>query len=113
MTVVITEACIKCKYMDCILMCPVDCFHEGENMLVVDPENCIDCGVCEPECTAKAILQDAEPEAKKWIEFNARYSALWPNITEMERYPLPDADDWKDVPDKLENHFSPNPASRK
>jgi ferredoxin len=112
MTVVITEACIKCKYMDCILMCPVDCFHEGENMLVVDPENCIDCGVCEPECSAKAILQDTEPGAKKWVEFNARYAAFWPNITEMERYPLPDADDWKDVPDKLENHFSPKPAIR-
>ena len=58
MTFVVTEACIKCKYTDCVEVCPVDCFYEGENMLVIDPDQCIDCGVCEPECPIDAIQAD-------------------------------------------------------
>ena len=65
MTYVVTEACIKCKYMDCVEVCPVDCFYEGDNMLVINPDECIDCGVCEPECPPEAILPDTEPEAEQ------------------------------------------------
>jgi ferredoxin len=68
MTYVVTEACIKCKYLDCVEVCPVDCFYEGENMLVIHPDECIDCGVCEPECPAEAIVPDSESVAEKWIE---------------------------------------------
>ena len=81
MTYVVTDACIRCKYMDCVEVCPVDCFYEGENMLVINPSECIDCGVCEPECPAEAILPDTESGLEKWLEVNAAYSAEWPNIT--------------------------------
>src|SRR6266700_990399 len=80
MTFLITEACIKCKYMDCISVCPVDCFHEGENMLVISPDECIDCGLCEPECPVEAIKSDTESGLEKWRELNAAYAAIWPNI---------------------------------
>jgi len=70
MTYVVTEACIKCKYTDCVEVCPVDCFYEGENMLVIHPDECIDCGVCEPECPADAIKPDTEPGLEKWLEVN-------------------------------------------
>ena len=75
MTYVVTEACIKCKFMDCVEVCPVDCFYEGENMLVINPSECIDCGVCEPECPAEAILPDTESGLEQWLELNAKYSA--------------------------------------
>ena len=78
MTYVVNEACIKCKYMDCVEVCPVDCFYEGENMLVIHPDECIDCGVCEPECPAEAILPDTTPGAEKWVEMNREYSEQWP-----------------------------------
>ena len=81
MTYVVTDACIKCKYMDCVEVCPVDCFYEGENMLVINPSECIDCGVCEPECPAEAILPDTESGLEKWLELNTTFSAEWPNIT--------------------------------
>ncbi len=81
MTYVVTEACIRCKYMDCVDVCPVDCFYEGENMLVIDPDQCIDCGVCVPECPAEAILPDTVDEAIKWVELNRDHSKIWPNIT--------------------------------
>ena len=74
MTYVVIEACIKCKYMDCVEVCPVDCFYEGANMLVINPDECIDCGVCEPECPVEAILPDTEEEAEKWLELNREYS---------------------------------------
>ena len=106
MTYVVTEACIKCKYMDCIEVCPVDCFYEGENMLVINPEECIDCGVCQPECPIDAILPDTEPDMEKWVEINAQYAALWPNITQKKTPPL-DADTWVTVPHKYPDHFSP------
>ena len=76
MTYVVTENCIKCKYMDCVEVCPVDCFYEGENMLVIHPDECIDCGVCEPECPAEAIKPDTEPGLEKWLKLNAEYSKI-------------------------------------
>ncbi|MDJ0683981.1 MAG: ferredoxin family protein [Alphaproteobacteria bacterium] len=109
MTYVVTEACIKCKYQDCIEVCPVDCFYEGENMLVIHPDECIDCGVCEPECPAEAILPDTEAEAEKWLELNREYSEKWPNIVAMGQ-PPEDADAYLNVEGKFEKHFSPNPG---
>src|SRR3979411_2422162 len=73
MTYVVTEACIKCKYTDCVEVCPVDCFYEGDNMLVIHPDECIDCGVCEPECPADAIKPDTEPGLEKWLGGNTEY----------------------------------------
>lgn len=90
MTYVVTEACIRCKYMDCVEVCPVDCFYEGENMLVIHPDECIDCGVCEPECPVEAIIPDSEPPAERWLELNREYAATWPNITRKSRTrPMP------------------------
>jgi ferredoxin len=96
MTFVVTDACIKCKYTDCVAVCPVDCFYEGENTLVIKPDECIDCGVCEPECPAEAILPDTNPEGEKWVDFNTKYSELWPVITD-QKDPMPDADDYNPV----------------
>ena len=110
MTYVVTEACIKCKYMDCVEVCPVDCFYEGENMLVIHPDECIDCGVCEPECPAEAIMPDTEEAIEKWAELNRDYSAQWPNITRKGDSPA-DADEFKGVGDKFEKFFSPKPGS--
>ena len=110
MTYVVTEACIKCKYMDCVEVCPVDCFYEGDNMLVINPNECIDCGVCEPECPAEAIMPDTEPNLDKWIELNAKYSADWPNVTVKGETPA-DADDWKGVDGKFDAHFSSEPGT--
>ncbi len=101
MTYVVTENCIKCKYMDCVEVCPVDCFYEGENMLVISPDECIDCGVCEPECPAEAIVPDTEDGLDKWLEINTKFAAAWPNITVKGESPA-DADEWKDKPGKLE-----------
>ena len=91
MTYVVMEACIKCKYMDCVEVCPVDCFYEGENMLVINPDECIDCGVCEPECPAEAILPDTEDGLEQWIELNSKYEDIWPNIA-AKKAPPPEAD---------------------
>jgi ferredoxin len=100
MTFVVTDNCIRCKYTDCVEVCPVDCFYEGEQMLVINPEECIDCGVCEPECPADAIIADTAEGADKWVAINARYAALWPVITE-KKDPLADAEEWNGVADKL------------
>ncbi len=105
MTFVVTEACIKCKYTDCVEVCPVDCFYEGENMLVINPDECIDCGVCEPECPADAILPEGE-HLLKWVELNREYAAKWPNLT-TQKPALPEAEDFKGLPDKFNQHFSP------
>ncbi len=112
MTYVVTDNCIRCKYTDCVEVCPVDCFYEGENMLVINPDECIDCGVCEPECPAEAILPDTEPGLEKWLELNVKYSAQWPNITEKKET-LPDAVEFDGVQNKLDKYFSPNPAESK
>jgi ferredoxin len=90
MTYIVNDNCIACKYTDCVEVCPVDCFYEGENMLVIHPDECIDCGVCEPECPADAIRPDTEPEAAKWVEFNRTYAQRWPVIT-RKKDPLPGA----------------------
>ena len=82
LTYVVNESCIKCKLMDCVEVCPVDCFYEGENMLVIHPDECIDCGVCEPECAlSKRSRPDTEPGLEKWLGVNAEYAKTWPNIT--------------------------------
>jgi len=109
MTYIVNDACIKCKYTDCVEVCPVDCFYEGENMLVIHPDECIDCGVCEPECPAEAILPDTVPEATKWVEMNRQYAEIWPNIIERKDPPA-DADDFKGKANKFEEHFSEKPA---
>ncbi|MFC3302859.1 ferredoxin FdxA [Parvularcula lutaonensis] len=109
MTYVVTDACIACKYTDCVEVCPVDCFYEGENFLVIKPEECIDCGVCEPECPVDAIKPDTEDPDGKWVEINAKYAEVWPNIT-VAKPPLPDADKMANVENKLETLFSPNPG---
>ena len=98
MTYVVIENCIKCKYMDCVEVCPVDCFYEGENMLVIHPDECIDCGVCEPECPAEAIKPDTEPELETWLSLNAEYAQLWPNVT-IKRDALPMRRNSTDAPE--------------
>ena len=110
MTYVVSEACIKCKYMDCVEVCPVDCFYEGENMLVINPRECIDCGVCEPECPAEAILPDTGIGLEKWIELNAVFSAKWPNVSSKREHPA-DADSYKNEAGKYDKYFSPEPGS--
>jgi ferredoxin len=109
LTYIVNEVCIKCKYMDCVEVCPVDCFYEGENMLVIHPDECIDCGVCEPECPVDAIKPDTEPGIEKWLDLNRKYSEIWPNITQKKPAP-PDADAFVNVPDKFAKYFSPNPG---
>jgi ferredoxin len=111
MTYVVTDACIRCKYMDCVEVCPVDCFYEGENMLVINPSECIDCGVCEPECPAEAILPDTESGLEKWLELNNTFSAQWPNVTRNAQQTPPDADEFKGVEGKFEKYFSPEPGA--
>ena len=102
MTFVVTENCIKCKYTDCVEVCPVDCFHEGPNILVIDPEECIDCTLCEPECPAEAIFaeDDLPPEQAHFLELNKELSRKWPVIAEKKDMP-PDAKEWDGKPNKL------------
>src|SRR5215203_1885885 len=109
MTFVVTDNCIRCKYMDCVEVCPVDCFYEGENMLVIHPDECIDCGVCVPECPAEAIQADTDANLESWLELNAKHAPLWPNITKRKDSPS-DAKEWDGVPNKLEQ-FNPEPAA--
>ncbi len=110
MTYIVNEDCIKCKYMDCVEVCPVDCFYEGENMLVIHPDECIDCGVCEPECPPKAILPDSDARAEGWLKLNAEYAAKWPNITRKGTAPA-DADAHNGEADKFKKYFSANPGT--
>lgn len=102
MTFVVTENCIKCKYTDCVTVCPVDCFYEGENFLVIHPDECIDCALCVPECPAEAIFSEDElPEDQvKFIEINAELSEKWPVISEQKE-PLDDAEEWNGVDEKI------------
>lgn len=104
MTYVVTENCIKCKYTDCVEVCPVDCFHEGPNFLVIDPEECIDCTLCEPECPAEAIFADDDVPAgqEAFTELNAELSKVWPVIAEQKDPPA-DAADWDGKENKLEH----------
>src|SRR5688500_2766631 len=96
--------------MDCVEVCPVDCFYEGENMLVIHPEECIDCGVCEPECPVDAIKPDTEPGLGKWLELNRKFSESWPNIT-SKKDALPDADAHKAESEQVQKYLSPEPGS--
>ena len=101
MTFVVTESCIKCKYTDCVEVCPVDCFHEGPNFLVIDPEECIDCTLCEPECPVDAIYSEEEiPKGQEeFLKLNAELAKRWPVISEKIAAPA-DADEWKERADK-------------
>jgi ferredoxin len=99
LTYVVTESCIKCKFTDCVEVCPVDCFYEGENMLVIHPDECIDCGVCEPECPVDAIKPDTDALAGEWLEINRQYSQIWPQITTSRPAP-PDAKKNQALPNK-------------
>ena len=116
MTYLVTDNCVKCKYTDCVAVCPVDCFYEGENFLAINPDECIDCGVCEPECPANAIVADTVlkgTELEYWMKVNTDMAEKWPVITK-QRDPLPDADANNrdlnpDVPDKRE-FLSENPG---
>ena len=103
MTFVVTENCIKCKYQDCVEVCPVDCFYEGPNFLVINPDECIDCALCEPECPANAIFSEDElPEGQEvFIELNAELSQTWPNITQIVYQPA-DREEWNGKADKLQ-----------
>jgi len=102
MTYVVTESCIKCKYTDCVEVCPVDCFREGPNMLVIDPDECIDCAVCIPECPVNAIYaeEDVPEDQRHFTDLNAELAKAWKTITKAKSAPA-DADDWKDTKNKL------------
>ena len=102
MTYFVNENCIKCKYLDCVEVCPVDCFYEGPNMLAINPDECIDCALCEPECPVEAIFSEDEvpPDQISFIELNAELCTEWPNITEMKDAP-PDEKKWREVKNKI------------
>ena len=104
MTHIVTESCIRCRYTDCVDVCPVDCFREGPNMLVIDPDECIDCAVCIPECPVEAILaeEDVPAQQQQLAQWNPYTRQLWPSIPRT-RPPLADAEDWKDVKEKLQH----------
>jgi ferredoxin len=104
MTYVVTEMCIGCKHTDCVQVCPVDCFREGENFLVIEPDECVDCGLCEIECPVEAIvsINELTPERMHYAELNAELARLWPRITER-RPALPQAEQWAKMPNKLEH----------
>ena len=110
MAFIVTDTCIECKHTDCVEVCPVDCFYEGENFLVINPDECIDCGLCEPECPVDAIYSEDElpPDQIPFIEINERLSQEWPNISEKKEA-LPDAKKYAEEKDKLnllkENQF--------
>ena len=110
MTYIVTDACVKCKFMDCVEVCPVDCFYEGENFLVIAPDECIDCGVCEPECPIDAIVPDTEDEPDgKWLQVNAEYAKVWPNIT-VKGVPPADREQYERETGKFEKYFSEKPG---
>ena len=107
MPYIVNDKCIKCKLADCVDVCPVDCFYEGKNMLVIKPDECIDCGVCEPECPVDAIKPDTEEDAKKWVEINTKYSEIWPNINTKKERP----ENWEkfeNEENKFEKYFKEN-----
>lgn len=101
MTYVVTDKCIRCKYTDCVEVCPVDCFHEGPNMLVIDPDGCIDCGLCVPECPVEAILcaEEVPADRRDFIALNAELSRVWPVLADSKP-PTADAERWAEVRDK-------------
>lgn len=110
MSHVVAEPCIKCKFTDCVAVCPVDCFHEGATMLTIDPDECIDCGACVDECPVKAIMPEEDVPAKwtEYIALNAEYAPKWPVITKKGD-PLPTAEEFRNVESKRE-HFDEAPG---
>lgn len=108
MTFVVTESCIRCRYTDCVEVCPVDCFYAGESMLVISPDKCIDCGACAPECPVNAILPDTDEDAQQWLSINTQYAAQWPGIR-RKAPPHPQADLYRDETSKYAKYFSPLP----
>ena len=112
MTYIVKDECIKCKLTDCVEVCPVDCFYEGENFLAINPDECIDCGVCEPECPIDAIKSDVDDSVKdmeKWLLLNKKFSAIWPNISK-KKDPMEEHEKFKNIKDKYEKHFSEKPG---
>lgn len=109
MTFVVLDNCIKCKYTDCVEVCPVDCFYEGVNMLVIDPDVCIDCGVCEPECPAQAIKADTAKNLGIFPKLNADMAKIWPNLA-FKRKALPEAAEFDGKKNKYEAYFSADPG---
>ena len=105
MTYVVNDKCVKCKLTDCVEVCPVDCFYEGENMLVINPDECIDCGVCEPECPINAIEPDTNEGAEKLVLLNKKLSEKWPVLTK-KKDPLPEWEKFQDVENKLDKYYS-------
>ena len=103
MAFVVTEQCIRCKFTDCVEVCPVDCFYEGPNFLVINPDECIDCALCEPECPVEAIYaeEDLPEKYQPFLALNAELAAQWPNIT-VKKAALEEAEQWENVPDKLQ-----------
>lgn len=110
MPYVVTEDCIKCKYMDCVETCPVDCFYEGSNMLVIHPDECIDCAACVSTCPVEAIVSDDTMGGAKWGDLNRKYSTMWPRIVQKGTVPT-DAKQWEKVTDKFAAHFSAESGS--
>ena len=110
MTYIVTDPCIKCKFMDCVEVCPVDCFYEGENFLAINPDECIDCGVCEPECPVDAIKPDTSDDPDgEWLRVNTDYSKIWPRIT-VKGAPPADAADFERETGKFAKYFSEKPG---
>ena len=109
MTYVVNENCIRCKYTDCVEVCPVDCFYEGANMLVIHQDECIDCGICEPTCPVSAITSDTDARAAPWLELNAEFATQWPNISLKKAAPA-DADDHREETGKHARYFDPAPG---
>lgn len=104
MTYAVTDNCVMCKHTTCVSVCPVDCFYEGENFLVINPDECIDCGVCEPECPVEAIVPDSDPDAEKWVLIAKEYAPQWPVITQVKD-PLPDHELYDGETGKFEKYF--------
>ena len=112
MTYLVNSKCVMCKHTTCVSVCPVDCFYEGENMLVINPDECIDCGVCEPECPIDAIKADTDESVKdmdKWLLINKKFSAIWPNISKKQE-PMKDHEKFKDMKNKYDKYFSEKPG---
>ena len=107
MTYIVNDKCIKCRLMDCVEVCPVNCFYEGKNMLVIKPDECIDCGVCEPECPIDAIEPATNENAKKWLDINKKHSEIWPNISQKKE-PPEDNEKFKNEKNKFEKYFKEN-----
>ena len=109
MTYIVKDECIKCKLTDCVEVCPVDCFYEGENFLAINPDECIDCGVCEPECPAEAIIPDSDA-SEEWLSLNEEFSSKWPNIV-RKGTPPEDGEKFQSESDKFKKYFSEKPGT--